>query len=95
LLVRILNLILGATYLQKTINWNRILNTCVNNRAIICWSKKDMVLSQLFYFTVNKQALGYQPNTELDAEYYEFEYGHLEYRDGFNVVRDKIDVQFI
>ena len=83
----------GATQFKDTFNHH--LNHVVSGRVINCFSKEDIILKHFYSVVIPIEPTGRTPNPNITMENYEFELWHIKYRDNFQMVRDRLKLDFI
>ena len=89
-------LIGGATSIEgKESHYEEMFDKIINGKIINCWSKDDSILKNLYYVTMNKNAIGLG-NFKLNLskfksiDFSSLQLGHTEYRNNMDMIINKI-----
>ena len=90
-------LIAGATSMEgKEKKYEEMFDIIINGKIINCWSNDDKILQGLYNLVMNKNAIGYGGNFNLNLskfkslDFSSLNLGHTEYRNNLDLVIQKI-----
>lgn len=83
----------GATQFKD--DFNTDLSKVISGRVINCFSKDDIILHRLYSIVIPVEPTGRTPNQNIVMENLEFKLWHTNYRKNFEMVRDKLNIEFV